>query len=32
MATESAATADPPIIFDLPVAPDPNYCIDLEAA
>lgn len=22
----SAATADPPIIFDLPVAPDPNYC------
>lgn len=26
-----SATADPPIVLDLPTTPDPNYCTDLDA-
>lgn len=28
----SAGTADPPVEYDLPVTPDPNYYVELVAA
>lgn len=32
LVTGSAATVDPPVELDLPVTPDPNYYVELEAA